>query len=268
VSGPDTLLFLDPDTIDVADRLRWVDPARVDEIAVSMGEIGQLEPIGVGFDPATKRHRLIFGAHRLAAVKRAGLDTVKAINFDGTADQNRLREIDENLFRAELTPYDQAAFLAERRLIFERINGRVKPGRRSAGRTTGNLSQLSFFDEVTGKFGLSRTVIERALKRHGRISNDLWTQLRGHPVCKIATEIDKLARLDDAEQRRVVRLMMQDTLPAKNVTAALRALSDKPIEDADARQFRRLTEAWSKAGPKARAKFEVFLMRAASVGGV
>lgn len=263
MSGTETvLLHLDPALVDVPeDRLRDVDPVKVSEFAASMRQVGQLTPIEVYAGPTPGRYTLIAGANRLAAAKEAPLASIMAIPFEGTADQRRLREIDENLFRYELNPYDQAAFLAERRRIFERLNGPVRAGRRKQTGNSDNLSQLTFFDDVTSKFGLPRRMVERALRRQASISAEVWHRLRGHPLSKIATELDKLARLNEAEQRRVVRLLTQDVHPAKNVSAAVRALSDEPIESVDAKQFRRLCEAWSKAGAKARGDFRAYLDR-------
>ena len=254
------LLHLDPGVIDIPDdRLRWVDPEKVAELASSFGEIGQLQPIEVLPANPKGRYRLIVGAHRVAAAKEAGLPSIMATVFDGTPDQRRIREIDENLYRAELSPYDQAAFLAERRVIYERLNGPVRAGRRSRPEIATNLSQLSFFDDVTSKFALPRRMVQRALTRKNRISAEVWHRLRGHPVTKVATELDKLMRLNEAEQRKVVRLLMQDVHPAKNVSAALRALSDGPMESVDARQYRLLCAAWAKSGAKARRDFLAFV---------
>lgn len=254
------LLHIDPHLIDIPDdRLRAVDPEKVSELAASFSEIGQLQPIEVFPAGANGRYRLNVGAHRVTAAIEAKLPTIMALAYEGTADQRRLREIDENLYRAELSPYDQATFLAERRAIYERLNGPVRRGPRSRDVIATNLSQLSFFDDVTAKFRLPRRMVQRALSRKNLISPDVWHRLRGHPITKSASELDKLMRLNEAQQRQVVRLIMQETLPAKNVTAALRAMSDAPVESVDDKQFRVLSSAWAKAGTKARADFLNFL---------
>ena len=255
------LLVLDPLMIVVPEgRLRAVDPDKVQELALSIMDTGQITPIRVAPRP-DGRYELIAGAHRLAAMIEANQPEIEATIFEGTADQRRLLEIDENLYRAELTAYDQAAFLTERRAIYERLNGPVKPGRKGRPGNSDTLSQLTFFDDVTKKFGLPRRTIERALKRRSFISTEVWHRLRGHPVTKNASELDKLAKLNEAEQRKVVKLLTQEAHPAKNVSAALRALSDAPVIGPDERQLQRLTDAWRKAGAKARADFRTFLER-------
>jgi ParB family chromosome partitioning protein len=256
------VLRLDPAEVYIPDdRLRLVDPERVAEMAISMRDTGQLQAIKV--KPRDPRgYAVVIGAHRHSAVMAAGLPFVLATIFDGTADECRLQEIDENLFRSELTPYDQATFLAERRAIFERLNGAVKPGRRAKAGNSNDPSlnrQLSFFDDLLAKFGLPKHLVQRALKRRHGINPEVWDRLRGHPATKVAGELDKLARLKEVDQRRVVRLMTQDVQPAKSVTAALAALSDAPVESIDDRQLRVLVGAWNKAGAKARAAFRQFL---------
>lgn len=261
-AGPETepVLILDPALIDVPeDRLRAVDPDRVAEMVESFKQTGQLAPIQVRQHGA--RYVLNIGAHRHAAAVILAPFSLRATLTDGSADKLRLEEIDENLFRAELTPYDRAAFLAERRAIFERMNGTVRPGRRGRAGNSDNLSQLSFFDDVTSKFGLPRRMIERSLKLKSALSDEIWRALRGHPVTRNGSELEKLAKLHETIQRRVVRLLMLGENPAKNVSAALRSMSDRPVESVDERQFRRLAEAWDKAGAKARKDFWLFLQR-------
>src|SRR5580658_2190212 len=110
-SDTETILHLRHDEVYCPeDRLRAIDPDKVAEFAISMADVGQLTPIEVAERDALG-HRIIYGAHRWAAAPIAGLPFIRAIIFTGTADERRLREIDENLFRSELTPYDEAAFL-------------------------------------------------------------------------------------------------------------------------------------------------------------
>ena len=262
VAGAPDMLHVDLASIDIPEaRLREVDPERVAEMALSMKASGQITPVMIAPADAAGRHVLVAGAHRLHAAREAGLSRVMAVIFSGSEDETRLREIDENLYRAELSPYDQASFLAERRAIYERINGAVRPGRRNSDK----LSQLSFFDDVTGKFGLPKRMIQRALKRHAEIAPEVWARLRGHPVTKNASELDKLSAQHPTVQARIARLITQAVRPARNVSEAMRAMSDAPVESADDRGYRVLCAAWGKATPKARSEFVAFLTREGGV---
>lgn len=249
-------VMIDLGKIDVPDnRLRDADPERVDELAVSFTEIGQQQPIQV-LPGDHGRFVLNFGLHRYLAAERAGFTQIEAKLFDGSAAEARLREIDENLYRAELIPYDQAAFLAERRVIYEALNGPVKAGRRNSDK----LSQLSFFDDVTGKFGLPKRMVQRALRRKGRIAPAVWEKLRGTPIAKNASQLDALAKLVPFEQGQVADLLLLGD--AKNVVDALRIARGVVAEiDPDQQQLQRLASAWAKAGSKARRQFLEFLRK-------
>jgi len=247
--------LVDLDRIDVPpNRIRDADPDKVDELKVSLVEIGQLQPIEVM--PNGDRYNLNIGLHRFLAAKGIGWTQIEAKVFDGTQAQARLREIDENLYRAELTPYDQAAFLAERRVIYEALNGDVKPGRPKNG---AKLAQLSFFDDVTGKFGLPKRTIKRALFRWNKITREAWQQLRGSAIAKNGNQLDALARIAPVHQVRVIDLLLQDH--AKTVADALaRVRGDRPVSaDPDEQQLQRLATAWTKAGRNARRQFLEFL---------
>ncbi|MDA8049022.1 MAG: ParB N-terminal domain-containing protein [Rhodospirillales bacterium] len=200
-------LEIDLDEIEIEERLRPVDPEQVAKIAISFAEQGQITPIelqareGGGW-------RVVSGAHRIASAREAGLKAIRAVIFDGTPDQARLREIDENLYRHELSPYDEANFLAERRLIWQRLNGKIKAGR-PAARNRGKLAPISarpkFYDETTAKFGLRRDVIKRALRRRAKIDPEVWARLRGSKIGKSGQELDLLARQRPALQAELQR---------------------------------------------------------------
>lgn len=240
----------------VEDRLRAVDPDRAAELAISLREAGQITPIEVGPEDAAGMHRLIAGAHRVAAAKLAGLGAVQAVVFEGSADAGRLREIDENLYRRELSPLDQAAFLAERRAIYERLFGAVTAGRRNRGK----LPQLSFFDDVTDKFGLGRDTVKRALRRRASIDPKVWAQLSGTKIGENGAMLDAIGRLDAATQGQVVSMLLSPSGP-KTVAAALHQLGRAPVVDEDRKQLQALMSAWDKAAVPARTQFLTHLVR-------
>jgi len=107
------------DHIDVGERLREVDPARVKELAESFLLHGQLQPIGV----RRKKERgydLVFGAHRLAAAywlfengkTEEALIWATIYREDYPEAYIRMSEIVENLHRKELTNAERAGHLA------------------------------------------------------------------------------------------------------------------------------------------------------------
>lgn len=253
------LLQLPLSAIRVEDRLREVDHDRATEMATSMRESGQITPIEVAPEGADGRYKLIAGAHRVAAARIAGLASIWARVFDGSADEARLREIDENLYRRELGPLDQAAFIAERRAIYERVFGEVKPGRKRRGELGASLRQLNFFDDVTEKFGLSRHTIKRALWRNHAICNGAWNQLKGSRFAEKGAVLDAIGRLAPEMQVRVVEQLVGGQ--SKSVGDALTALGASKRVDEDARQLQALIGGWSKAGVPARGQFIAYLVK-------
>lgn len=242
--------WIDLDRIDVPpNRLRDADPGKVDELAVSFAEIGQLQPIHVL--PNGERFTLNIGLHRFMAARKAGWSQIEAKLFDGTVAQARLAEIDENLYRAELTPYDQAAFLAERRTIYEALNGPVRGGRPKKNHPKSRRN--SFFDEVTAKFGLARSTVQLALFRWNRITPEARDAIRGTGLAKNGNQLDALARLAPTFQLRVVNLLLEGG--AHNVAEAMAKVRGDRLPSADEQQLNRLEVAWAKAGSMARRMF-------------
>jgi len=149
------------------DRLRAADPIEVDKVAASMAEVGQLQDIEVRSENAEGKFPLNIGLHRMLAAQKIGKPTLWAHVFDGSDDEARLREIDENLHRHELNALDQAVFLAARREVYERLHGKIVAGRPKK-KIGVHARQFSFFDDTFDRFGLSRDVVKRALTRFTR----------------------------------------------------------------------------------------------------
>ena len=240
----------------VEDRLRAVDPDRASELAVSFREAGQITPIEVAPEDKNGMHRLIAGAHRVAAAKLAGLGAIRAVVFEGSADAGRLREIDENLYRRELSPLDQAAFLAERRAIYERLFGPVKAGKRNRAK----FAQLNFFDDVTAKFGLGKRLVQLALWRRNAIQPAVWAMIAGSRIGENGAMLDAIGRLDTPTQAQVVQMLLSPSGP-KTVAAALQQIGRAPVVDEGRRQMQALMSAWDKAAVPARTQFLAHLVR-------
>ena len=109
---------------------------------------------------------LVAGAHRLEAARRLGWAHIEALIVEGTPDEVRLIEIDENLARAALTVLDRARFLAAR----ERIYLRLYPERRRGG----DRKSIEYAEEnQSPKFGL-RSFPEAAMERTGLSRSSLY----------------------------------------------------------------------------------------------
>lgn len=103
----------------VRERLRRLRPEKVEQLAAPIAEEGLLQPVSVRRDGQS--YILVFGAHRLEAARRLGWSEIPAHVEDLDALTARLREIDENLARADLTALEEAQHLAERTRVWEAL---------------------------------------------------------------------------------------------------------------------------------------------------
>jgi ParB family chromosome partitioning protein len=249
---------VDIDKIELGDRLRPVDTKHAAALALSMKLRGQISPIEVQLNPAKEGvYRLVVGAHRLAAAKMNGCSKIWAELFDGDADSARLREIDENLYRHELNPFDQANFLAERRDIWERVHGDLKRGgdRRSKGQVVpliDEIRQPGFFADTAKKFGLHEKTVKRALTRRAQIIPALWSHLKNTEEAKNGAFLDKLRKLPVGEQEQVLPLMEEEALSLEKAVRQIAAPS-KPTSTE--KQLNALVRAWQHADESVRKKF-------------
>ena len=85
---------------------RVVDDDEMDRLVESIREHGVMTPIYVR--PIDGGYEVISGHRRIHAAKRAGLDTVPAIEMDMTRDEAAIALVDSNLHRERLLPSEKA----------------------------------------------------------------------------------------------------------------------------------------------------------------
>ncbi len=254
-------------TIDVGERLRPVDPDYVALLAASMAERGQDTPIVISAGSPDGNHRLIAGAHRLAAAQSLGWEEIEALVSDAEGLEAELLEVDENLMRRELSALDRAVFLAKRKEIYEALNPEAAHGgdRRSAKAKTKSQSFATWSERFTKataeKLGLSERSIQLAVRR-AALPADIRAAIATHPVADSGAELDKLIAQPAAIQRQVVAALLRAEAPVRAVTAALAEIAG-PAKTSKAaetqKQLAALLTAWRKAGKPARGQFLDFL---------
>jgi ParB family chromosome partitioning protein len=211
------------DDVIVPPRLREVDPAHVDFIAESWRKNGQMVPIEVGDRDASGKYQIVAGAHRLAAARLLGERTIQAFIMSGlTVDEARLREVEENLVRHDLTEMDRAVFIAEWKKIYLAVTGALRPGRPSKKiRTTMAQFPLPFGEAVRERLNLSKRTINRAVRRADAIQPDVRKTISGTWLADHGLQLDALANLDPDTQRRVAHAITSGQPPASSVKEAL-----------------------------------------------
>lgn len=234
------------DQIDATDRLRPVDPAHVEGIAVSIGQIGLKQPIILR--PEGNRYRLIAGAHRLEACRSLGWASIDAVIENVDADEARLVEIDENLMRRELSALDRALFLAERKTVYDALHPEtVKPGRKSkeSAKTFRQFGQ-TFSKATASRLGLNKRTIEIALALASRLAPEARALLRLSDIADNQAQLIALAHEEPAEQVQIARAIAEGKA-ATPKAARLFLGFDRVVEvDPQERLFEQFLAIWAR----------------------
>lgn len=188
--------------IESRDRLRAVDEEKVRQIAESIKAIGLLNPICVRYVDESAKCLLVAGAHRLAAAKLLGWESIAVVEFEGDELTAELVEIDENLQRAELTPAQRAAAIHRRKEIWEVLHPEIQVGQLvppEIGYKMPPPQSVAFAADTAKASGESKRDINRAVARAEALGPDI------HEV--VGTSLDKGVELDalkalPAEERR------------------------------------------------------------------
>ncbi|WP_334128246.1 ParB N-terminal domain-containing protein [Sneathiella sp.] len=250
-----------------ADRLRQADPDYIALLAQSMSERGLMSPIIVGevSHKASSRgmYPLLAGMHRLEAAKSLGWETIPAL-ISPEADflQRRLIEIDENLFRRELSALDRAVFLQQRQEIYEVLFPETRAGVAGGLGFRGLTNEkISFAQNTAERIGLTPRSIQMYVRRAKRISPDVREKIATSWIADSGKELDALAKLEPSEQMAVVTAMLGEENPPKSVKAALQIIRGEEPEtlSPEEQQMANLQKAWVKASGKVQRQFIAML---------
>ena len=243
--------------IDASHRLREVSEAHAQVMAVSFGERGQRTPVEV------VRHgdgyRLVTGGHRYRAAQIAGLNGLRCIITDADEAEQRLREIDENLIRHELTALDRARFLLERKRIYEALNPTAKHGGDRRSDQAAKLATWSFGDDIAEKTGFSYRTIARAVALAQSLSPGAVARVCDTPLADNQAALEALAKQPAERQIAALDLMFAEENPAKSVGDAFARLDGKVVKPAEEKHLSKAIDLWGRMGAKDRRAFLAFL---------
>ncbi|MDQ4024075.1 MAG: ParB/RepB/Spo0J family partition protein, partial [Actinomycetota bacterium] len=142
---------------------RAFEPAGIEELAASIGELGILQPLLVREAPGGT-YELIAGERRLRAAHAAGLEAVPVIVVDTDERGSLERAIVENIHRADLNPIEEAA--AYRQLIADAGLTQEQLGDRLGKNRVTITNALRLLDLPTG---IQKLLVEgRLTAGHGR----------------------------------------------------------------------------------------------------
>lgn len=216
------------DLIDTPNRLRRADPARVEALAGMITEVGQLQPIEV---VATgDRFRLVFGLHRLEAMRSLALAQIDAVvthaeTAAGEAEL-RLREILENIGQRPLTKLDRAVHLAAWKDVHEALHpvrGKPEDGQ-SADDFKSAVFAQRFTTTVQDRLGLSRRAVYLAVAIARGIGPEIRERIAFTWLADHQRELEELASQPAKRQAKIVELLFADPPKATSVAEAIAVL--------------------------------------------
>jgi ParB-like chromosome segregation protein Spo0J len=235
------------ENIVVPPRHRQVSDDAVARLAESMKTIGLMTPITI-HSPEDDSAWLVAGHHRLAAAKLLGWDTIDAFIVSGDEVDMELREIAENLHRADLTELEKSDHVARwAELMAARVaqNCATLPG--------GHQPAEKGIRKIAADLKMERRDVQRAVKV-ASLSEEAKEAAR-----EVGLDNNRSALLDAAGKttiaEQVAAIHQRHTQGAKVIK-----LADEPLNDMEAaeKQVAALMSAWNKAGKAAR---EEFLLR-------
>lgn len=260
IPRPGSVASIDVEQIDASRRIRQVDHAWVEAIAESMRSIGQQQPVEVRWAESNVRYALIAGGHRLAAARLLSWTHIDARLVEADDLSAELREIDENLFRHELSPLDRAISLARRQEIWEELHPEsTRGGDRGNQHTGGRPRQtvtITFCHATASHVGLNPRTIRRATNLYRSLSPAVRSKISGTPLARQEGELYRLSRLPASEQVRVVELLQASDGPRKvtDAVAQINGHKKNALIPTD-RAFQKLVDAWERAPKAAQVQF-------------
>lgn len=167
------LLYPDPDNV-----RSEIDQAKIDEMALTIKERGQLQPITVAPKDADGRYRIVMGERRWRACQKLGVQVRAIVNKTDDIEQVRIDQFIENDQREDLSTADMIRF----------VTGQVAKGR--------TLAELA---RATGRNRTLLTRYQGLAKAPGYI-----TALFGDISMRSAVALTQAAKTDDAATRAFV----------------------------------------------------------------
>jgi DNA modification methylase/ParB-like chromosome segregation protein Spo0J len=168
----ESVLVLDPEQITVGWRAR-VELRAIDDLASSIEECGQLQPIAVAKNGSG--YELIAGHRRLEACRQL-CQPVKAIVVKAVDEADAIwKQLTENVQRSDFTKLELGEGLRKHKAVYEKLHPGTKLGATGGGKGgKGTKSKADFASEAkpvdrftkqaSGDLGISERSIQRAVQ--------------------------------------------------------------------------------------------------------
>jgi len=152
--------------------------------------------------------RLVDGRLRLEAAKLLGWTEIEVRVVDLDELRTELASIDANIEVQPLTSLELGEALARRKQIYEALNPSVRYGSSEMMRDVRRGTQLesrppSFADATASRMGCSPGTVQYLVRIANAIPQDVRDQIRSTPVARRQSDLDRLSRCPEPEQRRI-----------------------------------------------------------------
>lgn len=248
--------------IHVPERLREVDEDHALAIQTSIVQHGLLNPITVRRTPNAKggKFTLVAGAHRLRAIALNDEAEIEAIIVEADKLTAVLMEIEENLFRNDLSALDRAVFVQTYREVWEQKHGKIKRG----GDQSANIAlcpieileenaERGFAVYCAERLGVSKRTIFMAQEISSKVPRDLRRRLQGTSTADNQAALLKLAKLPPEKLANAARVF--DAVEG-DFDRMMQALGEpKPKQSAADKLRSRLIDTWGRIKPRDRVEF-------------
>ncbi|WP_375588078.1 ParB/RepB/Spo0J family partition protein [Hoeflea alexandrii] len=251
----------------VPERLRTVDEDHALAIQASIVEHGLLNPVTVRQTPNGQQgYCLVAGAHRFRAIELLDEEEIDAIVVKADADEAVLIEIEENLFRNDLSVMDRAVFVQTYRDVWEKTRGEIKRGNPRLSNSA-KLAQLGnspvdliaqeaengFSEACADRLGVSRRAIYRLNAIAQNLPREVRQAISGTPIADNQSQLLKLAKLEPSKRAKAHIAIRESNGDFKAAMDLMEPPAKKP--DPEMQVLSRLIDSWERAKPATRKKF-------------
>ena len=221
-----TMMKIPIEKISVHGSRRSIDAGKVAELAESIRRIGLLHPITI-----TDDHRLVAGAHRLEACRKAGMSEIDCCYVVGDSLHIELAEIDENLIRNDLDAISIGELAIRRDEVLEALGLRANVSNKGyAGKyevTGAESAPVKTTAIIAGEIGMSERVLQENKQLAKNLTPEAKQAIRATELTK--TDALKLARMEPEEQKALAEKIASGA--AKSVVDARRLVARENIHE-------------------------------------
>ncbi|WP_224795500.1 ParB N-terminal domain-containing protein [Pseudomonas fluorescens] len=217
-------------------------PDTVNAMSQSLRALGLINPITVRptkvYDGAiyVPGYQVVAGNHRVVAARALGWTEIEAFEIpDDDRLDHELREIDENLCRAELSPSQRSYAIKRRKEIWEMRNqtgGTNCSTSLPDGRKAGQQHEKQFAADTASATGQSKQDINRHIARAEALGDDLL-EVAGTSLDK-GVELDALKSMPEPKRKELIQRAKAGEQVSARAKPEQKDLSDRLMEALEA----------------------------------